>query len=79
MDNSSDDFQGKLFETLNYKKNADVRDLIDNLSLAQSIFFITKSLELAHKRGVFSILETEIISKSLSIINYNLLNTNDSK
>ena len=78
MDNVENGYQGTLFENLNYKNNSDVRNMIDNLTLAQSIFFITKSLELAHSKGSFSILETEIISKSLSILNQNLIGKDDS-
>lgn len=77
MDNTNNQFQGFLFSTVGYKSDRDVRSLIDNLNIEQSFVFINKALEYAHSQGAFTMLETEIISKSISIVNSKIL-TNDS-
>ena len=77
MDNTNNQFQGFLFSTIGYKSDKDVRSLINNLNLEQSFVFINKALEYAHSQGAFTMLETEIISKSISIVNSKIL-TNDS-
>ena len=76
MDNTNTQFQGFLFSSIGFKSDKDVRDLINNLNLEQSFVFINKALEYAHSQGAFTILETEIISKSISIVNSKIL-TND--
>jgi len=76
MDNTTNQFQGFLFSSIGYKSDKDVRNLIDNLNFEQSFVFINKALEYAHSQGAFTMLETEIISKSVSIMNSKIL-TND--
>lgn len=60
---------GYLFQSVGYNSPTDLRNLIDSLTPEQSFIFITKSLEYAYGKGVFSMIETEIISKSLSTFN----------
>ena len=69
MDNLKEEFAGHLFSSIGYKSEKDVRNLIDNLNLEQSLVFINKALEYSYSQGVFSMIEAEIISKSLSILN----------
>lgn len=64
-----EEFLGHLFSSIGYKSEKDIRNLIDNLSLEQSLVFINKALEYSYSQGVFSMIEVEIISKSLSILN----------
>ena len=71
-----DEFQGYLFSSIGYKSDNDVRNLIENLNMEQSFIFINKAIELAYSQGMYSMIETEIISKSLSMISSKLL-TND--
>lgn len=66
-----------LFESIGYKNNTDVRDLIDNIDFTQSILFVNKSIEYAYNKGLFSMIETEILSKSLHIINSKIFELND--
>lgn len=77
MNNNSTNFKGYLFESIGYKSDSDLRNLIENMDIEQSIFFINKSLEFSHSKGVFTLIESEIISKSISMINSKIL-TNDS-
>lgn len=61
--------QNFLFESIGYQSNQDVRNLIENLNLEQSIFFIDKALQYSYGKGIYSMTETEILSKSLFILN----------
>ena len=74
MDNIQDEFQGYLFSSIGYKSDKDVRNLIDNLTFEQSLIFINKALEFAYSQGIYSMSETEIISKSLFILNSKNIN-----
>jgi hypothetical protein len=60
---------GYLFQSIGYNSPIDLRNLIDDLTLEQSIIFITKSLEYAYEKGAFTMIETELISKSLAVLN----------
>lgn len=77
QDNSYNTNTGQLFDSINFKSISDVRNLIDNLNLEQSLLFINKSLEYSYSKGVFSLIESEIVSKSLSILNSKLLIQNE--
>ena len=66
-----------LFESIGYKTNTDVRNLIDNLDYTQSILFINKSIEYAYSKGLFTMIESEILSKSLYQINSKPFELND--
>jgi len=79
MDNSQSELKGNLFSSIGYKSDKDLRNLIDNLTYEQSLIFINKSLEFAYSQGIFSMNETEIISKSLSIVNSLTFNSEPKK
>jgi hypothetical protein len=54
-----------LFEEVAIYKPEDIDNLIDNLSDEQSKFMIIRAVQMAYKHGVFSLTESEIVSKSL--------------
>lgn len=70
--NTNQNFQGYLFENIGYRNQEDVEKFIDSLDIVQSIYSITQALEMANSKGLFSIQESEIISKSLRIVNKKL-------
>ena len=74
MNNPNEQFQGHLFSSIGYKSEKDVRNLINDLNTQQSYVFINKALEFAYSQGIYSMVEVEIISKSLSILNSELQN-----
>jgi len=65
MDQNNTKPIGELFETIQFFSDDDVNNLIENLDEIQSFYFINLGLETAKKHNLFSILELEIISKSL--------------
>lgn len=61
-----------LFGSIVYKSTEDVDKLIENMTTEQSFYMISESINYANKAGLFSLLETEILSKSLRIIHKKL-------
>jgi hypothetical protein len=55
----------KLFGSLELESPETLNVLIDNLDKEQAVFMLTESVKYAHRKGVFTILEAEIISKSI--------------
>jgi hypothetical protein len=54
-----------LFEEVALYKPEDLENLIDNLTDEQAKFMIIRAVQMAYKHGIFSLTESEIISKSL--------------
>jgi hypothetical protein len=69
---------GFLFESIAYYNPSDIDKFIDSLSFEQSHYIITKSLEMAFNKNIFSLQESEILSKSLRLLNTKYLSNNDS-
>ena len=61
-----------LFESIKYQSPEDVEKFIESLDTAQSFYVLTKALEMAYDRGVYSLQESEILSKSIRILTKNL-------
>jgi ActR/RegA family two-component response regulator len=68
---------GFLFDSVAYYTPNDVNSLCDDMTLEQAYFMIIKSLEFAHVQKIFSMQETEIISKSLRILNGHFTETKE--
>jgi hypothetical protein len=68
---------GYLFESIEFYSPSDVNNFIDSINLPQSYYVITKAIEMAHSKNIFSLYESEILSKSLRILNSEYLNNND--
>lgn len=58
---------GILFGTIEYTKKEDIDNFIDNLTPEQAKYCVIQALNYAYSRGVFGIIETELLSKSLRI------------
>ena len=56
-----------LFDEVAVYKPEDIDNLIDNMTEEQAKYMIMKSIQFAYKRGVFTLTESEIISKSLRL------------
>jgi len=68
---------GFLFETMAYYSEESVEQIIDNLELNNSIFILSQALVMAHSKNVFSLTESEIISKCLRILNKKIYSYDD--
>lgn len=60
---------GLLFDSVAFYTPNDIDSLCDDMNLEQAYYMMIKALEFAHKSRVFSLQETEIVSKSLRIMN----------
>ncbi len=54
-----------LFEDIAIYKPEDIDNLIDNLSEEQAKFMLIRAVQMAYKNGLYSLTESEIVSKSL--------------
>ena len=58
-----------LFGNIAIYKTEDVDSLIDNMNFEQSFFYIMQALQYGHNSNLFSLQESELISKALRILN----------
>ena len=70
---------GKLFGTINYASIDSLESFLSNLNIQQSLYVLGQSLEFANNQGIFSLQESEILSKSLRILNKEIYNIDDRK
>ncbi len=59
---------GTLFGSINYDSEENLSKFIDEINSAQATYCIQQALNYAHINGVFSLKESEVISKSLRIL-----------
>lgn len=60
---------GLLFGSVAYYSPDDINSICDDMNLEQSYFMIIKALEYAHSSNLFSLQESELVSKSLRMMN----------
>lgn len=70
---------GRLFGTVEYYKPEDIKNIIEGMTVEQSIYLLSESMEYANRNGLFSLVESEIVSKSLRMISNNLSTLNEEK
>lgn len=58
---------GVLFGEIPYQSNEELDSLIDNIRYQQAFYFIHKALVYSYSSGLFSLSESEIVSKSLRV------------
>ena len=59
---------GNLFGTINLLTEDHLDLLLSTMDKEHSTYYLVESVKAAHKRGAFSIGESEIISKSIRIL-----------
>jgi hypothetical protein len=57
-----------LFEDVAIYKPEDIENLIDNLSEEQAKFMLIRAVQMGFKNGLYSLTESEIVSKSLRML-----------
>jgi len=60
---------GLLFDSIAYYTPNDVNTLCDEMNLEQAYFMLIKALEYSHNSNIFTLQESELVSKSLRIFN----------
>ena len=56
-----------LFEDVAIYNPEDINNLIDGLTEEQAKFMLIRAVQMAYKNGIYSLTESEIVSKSLRI------------
>jgi hypothetical protein len=59
---------GYLFDSISYYGEKDVEKFIDSMLPEQAFYAITQALNFAHSKNVFSLMESEVVSKSLRVL-----------
>ena len=59
---------GYLFGSIGYNSPNDVTILIDNLNKEQALLILTRAVDSAYEKGIYSLVESEILSKSIRIL-----------
>ena len=57
-----------LFEDVAIYKPEDIDNLIDSLTEEQAKFMLIRAVQMAYKNGLYSLTESEIVSKSLRML-----------
>jgi hypothetical protein len=65
------EMMGSLFDSIDYTSNEQINTFIDNMTEEQAIYCIEQAIQSCHSRGSFTLLESEVISKSLRRIKIN--------
>jgi hypothetical protein len=68
---------GILFDSVAYYTPQDVDSLCDDMNLEQSYYMMIKALEFAHNARIFSLQESELVSKSLRVMNSHFTNNEE--
>jgi hypothetical protein len=76
MDNKKETI-GYLFESIAYHNLSDVESFVNNLTPEQSYYVIIQAIEMAYNKNIFSLSESEILSKSIRILNLKRLSNSE--
>ena len=57
-----------LFEDVAVYKPEDIDNLIDTLTEEQAKFMLIRAVQMAYKNGLYSLTDSELVSKSLRIL-----------
>ena len=69
--------KGFLFESIAFYSEESVENMIDNLDKKTTYYILTQALSYAHTKNVFTLTESEIISKCLRILNKEIYSYDD--
>mgnify|MGYP007006653518 CR=1 FL=1 len=64
---------GLLFDSVGYNKPEDIDKLIDEMTIEQSFYLLTQSLHYVHNTRLFTMQETEVVSKALRVLHLSLI------
>jgi len=62
---------GTLYNSINYASLEDLDRFIDNLNQPQALFCLIEATKMAHNRNIFTIEESELLSKSIRLLKQN--------
>jgi hypothetical protein len=59
---------GTLFDSISYKHNEDVTMWLERMNPQDAIFGLISAAAYGHKKGIYNLLESEIVSKAIRLI-----------
>jgi hypothetical protein len=59
---------GSLFNSINYRKIEELNKFVDEMNLDQALYCLIQATKYGHNQGLYSIEESEVISKSIRIL-----------
>jgi hypothetical protein len=65
---NKEELYGNLFGTINLLNEDHLEIILTTMDKEHSIFYLVEAVKSAHKRGAFTIGESEIISKSIRVL-----------
>jgi len=68
---------GLLFDSVGYNKPEDIDMLIDEMTFEQSFYLLTQSLHYVHQTRLFTMQETEVVSKALRVLHKKISSNNE--
>jgi hypothetical protein len=68
---------GLLFDSVGYNKPEDIDTLIDEMTIEQSFYLLTQSLHYVHNTRLFTMQETEVVSKALRVLHKKMSTNNE--
>jgi hypothetical protein len=68
MINTNDDSSGVLFNTINYQSEVSLEKFRESINVEQALYLVRTAIEFSHSKGMFNMNETELLNKSLRII-----------
>ena len=68
---------GLLFDSIAFYTSNDINKLCDDMNLEQAYYMMIKALEFAHNARIFSLQESELVSKSLRVMNNHFTNNEE--
>lgn len=68
INNEQPEIFGNLFGTIDLLSEEHLDILLNTINKDHAIYYLVESVKAAHKRGAFTIGESEVISKSIRIL-----------
>jgi len=68
MEQNQNKIYGRLFDSVDLYDDNHVEVILQNMTTDQSLFFLVEAVKLAYKNNVYTIGETEVISKAIRVL-----------
>lgn len=71
MEENQNKIYGRLFDSVDLYDDNHIEVILQNMTKDQSLFFLVEAVKLAYKNNVYTIGETEVISKAIRVLSNN--------
>lgn len=67
---------GTLFDSISYSRNEEVPAWLERMNINDAVFALISAAAYGHKKGIYNLLESEIVSKAIRLITIKKENPN---